>query len=34
LLFSSLDNLGKGNASQAIQSANLACGLEETLGLA
>jgi len=34
LLFSSLDNLGKGNASQAIQSANLAFGLAETLGLA
>jgi N-acetyl-gamma-glutamyl-phosphate reductase len=33
LLFSSIDNLGKGNASQAIQSANLACGLNETLGL-
>ncbi len=33
LLFSSLDNLGKGNASQAIQAANLALGLEETLGL-
>jgi N-acetyl-gamma-glutamyl-phosphate reductase len=33
LLFSSLDNLGKGNASQAIQAANVACGLEETLGL-
>jgi N-acetyl-gamma-glutamyl-phosphate reductase len=33
LLFSSLDNLGKGNASQAIQAANLACGLEETTGL-
>jgi N-acetyl-gamma-glutamyl-phosphate reductase len=33
LLFSSLDNLGKGNASQAIQAANLACGLGETLGL-
>ena len=33
LLFSSLDNLGKGNASQAIQAANLACGLEERLGL-
>ena len=30
MLFSSLDNLGKGNASQAIQAANLACGLEET----
>ena len=34
LLFSSLDNLGKGNASQAIQAANLASGLSETLGLA
>lgn len=33
LLFSSIDNLGKGNASQAIQAANLACGLDETLGL-
>jgi N-acetyl-gamma-glutamyl-phosphate reductase len=33
LLFSSIDNLGKGNASQAIQSANLACGLDEKLGL-
>ena len=33
LLFSSLDNLGKGNASQAIQAANLACGLDERLGL-
>jgi N-acetyl-gamma-glutamyl-phosphate reductase len=34
LLFSSLDNLGKGNASQAIQAANLAFGLDEKLGLA
>jgi N-acetyl-gamma-glutamyl-phosphate reductase len=34
LLFSSIDNLGKGNASQAIQAANLACGLDETTGLA
>lgn len=33
LLFSSIDNLGKGNASQAIQAANLAFGLEETAGL-
>jgi N-acetyl-gamma-glutamyl-phosphate reductase len=33
LLFSSLDNLGKGNASQAIQAANLASGLDEKLGL-
>ncbi len=33
LLFSALDNLGKGNASQAIQAANLAFGLDETLGL-
>ena len=33
LLFSSLDNLGKGNASQAIQAANLAFGLDEGTGL-
>ena len=33
LLFSSIDNLGKGNASQAIQAANLAFSLDETLGL-
>ena len=33
LLFSSLDNLGKGNASQAVQAANLAFGLDEKLGL-
>ncbi len=33
LLFSTVDNLGKGNASQAIQAANLACGLDEKLGL-
>ena len=33
LLFSSIDNLGKGNASQAIQAANLASNLDETLGL-
>lgn len=33
LLFSSVDNLGKGNASQAIQAANLASGLDERLGL-
>ncbi len=33
LLFSSLDNLGKGNASQAIQAANLACGLDEAAGI-
>ena len=33
MLFSSLDNLGKGNASQAIQAANLACGVEEETGL-
>jgi N-acetyl-gamma-glutamyl-phosphate reductase len=34
MLFSAIDNLGKGNASQAIQAANLACGLDETTGLA
>ena len=28
-----LDNLGKGAAGQAIQNANLALGLDETLGL-
>jgi N-acetyl-gamma-glutamyl-phosphate reductase len=33
LLFSALDNLGKGAASQAIQSANLVLGLEERSGL-
>jgi N-acetyl-gamma-glutamyl-phosphate reductase len=33
MLFSALDNLGKGNASQAIQAANLATGLAETVGL-
>jgi len=33
LLFSSIDNLGKGNASQAIQAANIAFGLAETTGL-
>ena len=33
LLFSSIDNLGKGNASQAIQAANLASGLDEKMGL-
>jgi N-acetyl-gamma-glutamylphosphate reductase len=33
MLFSAIDNLGKGNASQAIQAANLACGLDETTGI-
>jgi N-acetyl-gamma-glutamyl-phosphate reductase len=33
MLFSSLDNLGKGNASQAVQAANLALGLDEATGL-
>ena len=28
-----LDNLGKGAAGQALQNANIALGLEETLGL-
>ncbi len=28
-----LDNLGKGAAGQAVQNANLALGLDETLGL-
>jgi len=30
---SAIDNLGKGAAGQALQSANIMCGLEETLGL-
>jgi len=33
LLFSAIDNLGKGAASQAIQAANVACGLPEASGL-
>jgi N-acetyl-gamma-glutamyl-phosphate reductase len=28
-----IDNLGKGAAGQAVQNANLALGLDETLGL-
>jgi N-acetyl-gamma-glutamyl-phosphate reductase len=28
-----IDNLGKGAAGQAVQNANIALGLEETLGL-
>jgi N-acetyl-gamma-glutamyl-phosphate reductase len=34
LLFSAIDNLGKGAAAQAIQAANIACGVEESAGLA
>lgn len=34
LVFSAIDNLVKGAAGQAIQNANLALGLEESLGLA
>jgi N-acetyl-gamma-glutamyl-phosphate reductase len=33
LLFSAIDNLGKGAASQAIQSANIALGVPEATGL-
>jgi N-acetyl-gamma-glutamyl-phosphate reductase len=33
VLMSAEDNLGKGAASQAIQSFNLMCGLEESAGL-
>jgi N-acetyl-gamma-glutamyl-phosphate reductase len=33
LLFSAIDNLGKGAAAQAIQAANLASGFPETAGL-
>lgn len=34
VVFSALDNLGKGGASQAVQNANLMFGWEETAGLA
>ncbi|MBW3592193.1 MAG: N-acetyl-gamma-glutamyl-phosphate reductase [Actinobacteria bacterium] len=33
IVVSALDNLGKGAAGQAVQNANLALGLDETLGL-
>jgi N-acetyl-gamma-glutamyl-phosphate reductase len=33
ILFSTLDNLGKGASGQAVQCANLMCGLPETAGL-
>ncbi|MEQ1690468.1 MAG: Asd/ArgC dimerization domain-containing protein, partial [Gemmatimonas sp.] len=33
LVFSALDNLVKGAAGQAIQNANLMCGIDETTGL-
>jgi len=33
IIVSTLDNLGKGSASQAIQAMNLMCGLPETMGL-
>ncbi len=33
MLFSAIDNLGKGNATQGIQCANLMFGFQETLGL-
>jgi N-acetyl-gamma-glutamyl-phosphate reductase len=33
ILFSALDNLTKGGSGQALQAANVALGLEETLGL-
>jgi Acetylglutamate semialdehyde dehydrogenase len=33
LLFSALDNLGKGAAAQAVQAFNLSQGWDETLGL-
>jgi N-acetyl-gamma-glutamyl-phosphate reductase len=33
VVIAALDNLGKGAAGQAIQNANLMCGLEECLGL-
>ena len=33
IVICALDNLGKGAAGQAVQNANLALGLEQTLGL-
>ena len=33
ILLSALDNLGKGASGQAVQCANLLCGLPETTGL-
>ena len=33
VVFTVIDNLGKGAASQGIQNMNLMCGLEETEGL-
>jgi N-acetyl-gamma-glutamyl-phosphate reductase len=33
LIFSALDNLGKGAAGQAVQAMNVRCGFEETTGL-
>jgi N-acetyl-gamma-glutamyl-phosphate reductase len=33
IVICALDNLGKGAAGQAVQNANLALGLDETLGL-
>jgi N-acetyl-gamma-glutamyl-phosphate reductase len=29
-----IDNLGKGAAGQAVQAANIVCGLSETMGIA
>jgi N-acetyl-gamma-glutamyl-phosphate reductase len=33
IVICAIDNLGKGAAGQAVQNANLALGLEQTLGL-
>jgi len=33
VVLTAIDNLGKGMSGQAVQNANLLCGLEETLGL-
>jgi N-acetyl-gamma-glutamyl-phosphate reductase len=33
IVICAIDNLGKGAAGQAVQNANLALGLDETLGL-
>jgi N-acetyl-gamma-glutamyl-phosphate reductase len=34
IVVTAIDNLGKGAAGQAVQNANLMCGLEPDLGLA
>ena len=33
IVISTIDNLGKGASSQAVQNMNIMCGFEETMGL-